>query len=394
MINMNIKTMAGILLIFVTLKGNAQINPEKPGLSIGDPAPRLEVFKWLKGTPVEGFKKDKVYVMEFWATWCGPCIMAMPHLSKLAQQYRDKVTVIGVSVWENNRKPVPDAAAIQKFVDEQGNNMDYTVAMDDPGKNFVSESWLRAAGIRGIPATFVIGGDGKIAWIGHPLKLDSILKEIVERPEQFDLNRAKAAYRKDLQLQAKQEAIKSVMGYGMSRNYGMAWQQARKLMQEDPDFEKENFLIVAQAHFNYNSKAALAYVLEKAKDREFLKTAGEGKTALSTEKLLERIALMVGKQQGLDLNTYYFITGQLEKTVKRIPDNANVWSTLAHAYAALNNPSKAVFAQERAIVALQKDIPSNPHDESQKAYFKYTKERMTETLGEYRNLQVKKGMVK
>ena len=72
------------------------------------------VGKWLKGEPVSAFVGGRVYVVEFWATWCGPCKRAIPHLTGLQQKYRADVTVIGVSVWE----PRPDE--VGPFVARKG----------------------------------------------------------------------------------------------------------------------------------------------------------------------------------------------------------------------------------------------------------------------------------
>ncbi len=67
-------------------------------LTIGDTAPPIDIAHWIKGDKIEEFESGKVYVMEFWATWCGPCRASMPHLSKLQEQYTDyDVTFIGVS---------------------------------------------------------------------------------------------------------------------------------------------------------------------------------------------------------------------------------------------------------------------------------------------------------
>ena len=68
----------------------------EPSLKVGDPAPALKATKWLQGTEVKSFEKGKIYIVEFWATWCGPCIVMMPHMSEMQEEYKDKsVTFIG-----------------------------------------------------------------------------------------------------------------------------------------------------------------------------------------------------------------------------------------------------------------------------------------------------------
>ncbi|MEM1422742.1 MAG: TlpA disulfide reductase family protein, partial [Planctomycetota bacterium] len=84
-------------------------------LTVGDPAPALTVGQWLKGEPVDAFENGHVYVVEFWATWCGPCIAGMPHLSEVQKEYGDRVTVIGVNIWEREPEKVP------AWMEEQGN---------------------------------------------------------------------------------------------------------------------------------------------------------------------------------------------------------------------------------------------------------------------------------
>lgn len=88
------------LLLLCALQLTSYAQKATPKLNIGSAAPQLRVRAWLKGTPVTKFEKGKVYVMEFWATWCHPCKVAMPHLSALADKYRDKVVFTGVDVYE------------------------------------------------------------------------------------------------------------------------------------------------------------------------------------------------------------------------------------------------------------------------------------------------------
>ena len=64
-------------------------------LAPGSPAPAIAIAKWMQGEPVEEFEAGKVYVVEFWATWCGPCLQSMPHMAQLQTEYGDKVAFIG-----------------------------------------------------------------------------------------------------------------------------------------------------------------------------------------------------------------------------------------------------------------------------------------------------------
>src|SRR5262245_42302604 len=67
--------------------GSAGVVAADP-LTIGSPVPTFKVDTWVKGDPVSGIEKGKVYVIEFWQTTCGPCIRSMPHLSDLQRQHQ------------------------------------------------------------------------------------------------------------------------------------------------------------------------------------------------------------------------------------------------------------------------------------------------------------------
>lgn len=138
--------------------------PPPVTLHIGDDAPKLTIVKWLKGTPQEDLKDGKVRVFEFWATWCGPCKVGMPHLSDLARAYGDRVAFTGVDSSER----VDDVTKPEAFVRQAGDMMAYNVAYATP-KGAMTQGWMRAAGQTGIPCAFVVDRQGKIGWIGHPL---------------------------------------------------------------------------------------------------------------------------------------------------------------------------------------------------------------------------------
>jgi thiol-disulfide isomerase/thioredoxin len=157
-----------LLLLSVTLSA--------AGLKVGDPAPAARPATMLQGEAVKDFKKGEVYVFECWASWCGPCIAAIPHLDELHRKMGKKgIVITGVNVWESER----DAASAQRakdFVKAQGEKMSYRVALG--GKAFIKD-WLEAAEVNGIPHAFVVA-DGKIAWTGHPAQLTAeILGDIL-----------------------------------------------------------------------------------------------------------------------------------------------------------------------------------------------------------------------
>ena len=139
---------------------------------LGDPAAPLTIKEWVKGTAVDVKDGKNIYVVEFWATWCPPCRTSIPHLTELQKKFKDKgVVVVGVS---SSDKP----GAVPPFVEKMGAKMGYTVAVDDANKT--SKGYMTAYKQNGIPTAFIVGKDGKVAWVGHPMDgLDKALEKVV-----------------------------------------------------------------------------------------------------------------------------------------------------------------------------------------------------------------------
>ena len=190
--------------------------PAKPfALMVGDPAPPIRVSAFLKGEPVTAFQKGQVYVIDFWATWCGPCRESIPHLTELQKKYGDKLRIVGVSVWEPREKDV------EPFVKEWGDRMGYTVASDrvegitatddeqrsreSVNKGLMSKSYMVDSGWAeiGIPCVLIINGDGRIAWIGSGAEIrprwTAILDEVVSG--RHDLKAAAVTYQKKMEVE-------------------------------------------------------------------------------------------------------------------------------------------------------------------------------------------------
>ncbi len=156
-------------------------------LTIGSKAPVLDIENWVSNgngqfKKVTTFESGKVYIVEFWATWCGPCVASMPHLSETQQQYAKKgVQLISVSSEELEvvedflKKEVRDGKPGQTYGELTSN---YCLT-SDPDRS-TSKDYMAAAGQNGIPCAFLVGKTGLIEWIGHPMGMDDVLKQVVE----------------------------------------------------------------------------------------------------------------------------------------------------------------------------------------------------------------------
>ena len=203
-------------------------------LKVGDPAPKLQTGKWVQGEPVKEFQKDKAYIVEFWATWCGPCRASIPHLNEIYQKYKDKdLVVIGQNCWER------DESLVAPFVKNMGDKMTYRVALDDKNrsaKGKMAETWMEAAGQNGIPAAFLVDKQGVIAWIGHPMELkEKTIDDVLAGS--FDVHKAAADYEKANDLQAEMQSAWVAVNQAMRQK---KWDEAQvklddmsKLLPED-----------------------------------------------------------------------------------------------------------------------------------------------------------------
>jgi thiol-disulfide isomerase/thioredoxin len=163
--------------------------PASGRLSIGDAAPSISVTKWVRGDSVASYEAGKVYVVEFWATWCGPCIRAMPHLQEVqAKHAKDGVRVVAVSK-ADQRNTLEKVEAMVKEKNAAG-LMQYSVAFDGDKRTY--EAFMGGAKQRGIPHVFVVDGAGRVAFIGHPMEMDAALEGVIAGT--WDLGAEKARY--------------------------------------------------------------------------------------------------------------------------------------------------------------------------------------------------------
>jgi thiol-disulfide isomerase/thioredoxin len=221
-------------LVSILLLSIAAAYASAQTLIVGAEAPPVKVGAWVKGTPVQQFEPGKVYVVEFWATWCIPCKESIPHLTDLAKQFAGKATFIGVSTYENPQKDQPYDSTlplVRRYVTRMGGQMEYNVAADDNDLT-MSKTWMTAAGQTFIPAAFVVEQKGRIAWIGDPrYGLDKVLSQVIAGT--YDVDAAAAAKRAESdKTKMAEEKEKADYAAWQKTPLGMKFTESQELMKQ------------------------------------------------------------------------------------------------------------------------------------------------------------------
>lgn len=165
---------------------------------------------WLQGTPVREWEKDKVYIFEFWATWCGPCLAAMPHMEQLHQMFKDnpRMQIIGINVMDGK-----SPEALKEFLKNRPSPLNYTMAVDVDGKK-TKAKWLDPMDVNGIPHVFAVR-NGQLIWRGHPGKLsEEMLKTMLKpdfSPASLPSENSDAAVRERLFLRQTADTVRKLV---------------------------------------------------------------------------------------------------------------------------------------------------------------------------------------
>ena len=310
-------------------------------LGPGSAAPALKVAKWVKGTPVAKFEKGKLYVVEFWATWCGPCRESIPHLTELAKKYKGKVSFTGVSVFEHDPKYAPKVVA---FVEKMGPKMAYNVAMDtDADAGYMAKNWMEAAAQNGIPTAFVVGKDGRIAWIGHPMELEKPLAQIVAGT--FDVGAEAARFTKAAAAEKKMADAQAKIGaLAREKKFAEAVTELDKLTAADPSL----ILPTASAKFGFlaQSDEPRAYAFA----RELMEGAGKAEPML-----LNALAWQIVDDKALKAPDYDVALALAQKASSLTKDSDwQVLDTLAAAKFKKGDTSGAIETETKAIELMNK----------------------------------------
>ena len=153
---------ASLVLCFLALPVLAQ-QPTIRFVRNPDPAPAFKATT-LDGKPLSlADYKNKVILLNFWATWCGPCRAEVPELVELQNKYKDQLQVIGLVVDDD------DEDAVKKFADKFGINYPIAMATDELRTEY--------GGIPALPTLFVLDEEGRVVQKHEGLR-DPVLYEV------------------------------------------------------------------------------------------------------------------------------------------------------------------------------------------------------------------------
>jgi thiol-disulfide isomerase/thioredoxin len=311
-------------------EGPAKAAAAAEPLMVGDKAPGLKIEAWVKGEPVTGLEKGKVYVVEFWATWCMPCRASMPHLTELEAKYKERgVAIIGVASGAFN----DSLEKVKPFVEQMGDKIDYRIGWDDA-----------EARQEGIPTAFVVSEEGRIAWIGNPLfpegKMDGVIDALVEK--KFDMEGAVAG--------AKRDAANAKKADELLREIQSLWEadkkrEAMEKLDEVVALDGEKFGDLAVQKFG----ALLVELKDSEAGYAYAKKLEEG-IFKDNAAMLNSLAWVILTAQGVKNRDAAAATRMaLRANELSQGKNPGVLDTLARAYFESGEVKKAVETQTKAV---------------------------------------------
>lgn len=132
-------------------------------IKVGDKAPKINITDYILNSPKDKNIENKYIILEFWATWCAPCLGAVPHLNELRDQFKNRKDLIFLSL--TYEKPEKTKRTLEKIAFKT------IVVSDQTKKTEINYN------VEEIPHTVLIDNKGIVKWIGNPYDLNSSLIE-------------------------------------------------------------------------------------------------------------------------------------------------------------------------------------------------------------------------
>lgn len=203
-----------LLLIFLTGNCLAQNS-----LKVGDKAPKINITDYLLNTPKDKNLESKFIVLEFWATWCAPCLSAVPHLNDLQNKYKDRDDLVFLSL--TYEKPEKTKRTLEKVKFS-------TIVVSDQTKETENNF-----NVKGIPHTVLIDNKGIVKWIGTPMELTASLIDKLLVGQQIGSEVIAEKVEVQSELVSIKKNVEVAMGYLKDQNNHYTFSLTKALEDDD-----------------------------------------------------------------------------------------------------------------------------------------------------------------
>ena len=161
-----------VLLIAFSITSNLF---SQTSLKVGDKAPAITITAYISNIPKDKTLENKYILLEFWATWCAPCLGAVPHLNELRYKYKNRKDLSFISLTYESPEKVLKTLKRIEFT---------TIVVSDQTEKSHTDFGAKQNGIMTLPRTVLIDNKGVVKWIGEPDQMsDSLFDSFLQGDE-------------------------------------------------------------------------------------------------------------------------------------------------------------------------------------------------------------------